>query len=143
VEYARNVLGIPDAEHEETAPQASTPFINRLACSLVGQTQTIRLTRGTRVHEAYGTDEAVEPFRCSFGLNPAYRRLLEGEPLEVVGVDGEGEVRVVELTSHRFFVATLFVPQLTSKPGAPHPLITAFLRAAEARHSPETGVCDL
>jgi CTP synthase (UTP-ammonia lyase) len=143
VEYARNVLKIPDAEHEETAPQASTLFINRLACSLVGQTQAIQLTRGTRVHEAYGTDEAVEQFRCSFGLNPAYRKLLEGEPLEVVGVDGEGEVRVVELTNHRFFVAALFVPQLSSRPEASHPLITAFLKAARAQHSSETGVGDM
>jgi CTP synthase (UTP-ammonia lyase) len=136
------VLGIPDAEHEETAPQAPTLFINRMACSLVGQTQTLRLTPGTRVHEAYGTDEAVEQFRCSFGLNPAYRKRLEGEPLEVAGVDGEGEVHVVELTNHRFFVATLFVPQLSSRPEASHPLITAFLRAARAHRSPETDECD-
>lgn len=136
------MLKIPDAEHEETAPQAPTPFINRLACSLVGQAQTIRLTRGTRAHEAYGTDEAVEQFRCSFGLNPAYRKLLEGEPLAVVGVDGEGEVRVVELTNHRFFVATLFVPQLSSTPEASHPLITAFVKAAGAHHSSGTGVGD-
>ena len=136
------MLGIPDAEHEETAPQAPTLFINRMACSLVGQTQMLRLRPGTRVHEAYGTDEAVEQFRCSFGLNPAYRKTLEGEPLEVAGVDGEGEVCVVELTNHRFFVATLFVPQLSSRPEASHPLITAFLRAARAQRSPETGECD-
>jgi CTP synthase (UTP-ammonia lyase) len=136
------VLKLPDAEHEETAPQASTLFINRLACSLVGQIQTIRLTPGTQVHEAYGADEAVEQFRCSFGLNPAYRKHLEGAPLAVAGVDGGGEVRVVELTNHRFFVATLFVPQLSSTPEASHPLITALLRAARAHHSSATGVGD-
>lgn len=85
----------------------------------------------------------VEQFRCSFGLNPAYRKLLRGEPLKVTGVDGAGEVRVVELTRHRFFVATLFVPQLSSRPEASHPLITAFLRAARAHHSSETGGCDI
>jgi CTP synthase (UTP-ammonia lyase) len=52
-------------------------------------------------------------------------------------------VRVVELTRHRFFVATLFVPQLSSRPEASHPLITAFLRAARAHRSSETGVCDV
>jgi CTP synthase (UTP-ammonia lyase) len=51
-------------------------------------------------------------------------------------------VRVVELTDHRFFVATLFVPQLSSRPDAPHPLITALLKAARAQHSSEIGVGD-
>lgn len=43
LEYARNVLGFGDAEHEETHPHASRHFISRLACSLVGRTMTITL----------------------------------------------------------------------------------------------------
>jgi CTP synthase (UTP-ammonia lyase) len=43
VEYARQVLGLDDAEHEESAPQASRLFISRLACSLAGRTLTITL----------------------------------------------------------------------------------------------------
>jgi CTP synthase (UTP-ammonia lyase) len=70
-------------------------------------------------------------FRCNFGLNPRYRERILGEPLRVAGVDDEGEVRVVELGNHPFFVATLFLPQLSSTPAAPHPLIVGFLRAAE------------
>jgi CTP synthase (UTP-ammonia lyase) len=136
------VRNIYDAEHQATAPYASTLLINRLACSLVGQTQTIQLTRGTMVREAYGTDKVVEQFRCSFGLNPAYRTLVLGDSLKVAGVDREGEVRVVELTNHRFYVATLFVPQLSSRPEAPHPLITAFLKAALAHQLSETSICD-
>ena len=41
----------------------------------------------------------------------------------------EGEARIVEMIDHRFFLATLFQPQLTSKEGSPHPLITAYLEA--------------
>jgi CTP synthase (UTP-ammonia lyase) len=122
VEYARNVLNLHEADHEETAPQASTLVIQRLTCSLVGQTQTIQLTRGSLVHRAYGRDEAAEQFRCNFGLNPIYRELVAREPLRVAGIDYEGEVRVVELMNHRFFVATLFLPQLSSSPEMPHPL---------------------
>jgi CTP synthase (UTP-ammonia lyase) len=48
----------------------------------------------------------------------------------IAGEDGEGNVRIVELRSHPFFVATLFVPQLSSEPGDPHPLILALLEAA-------------
>ncbi len=47
-------------------------------------------------------------------------------------MDEQGEVRIVELRDHPFFVATLFLPQVTSSAGEPHPLIAAFLRAAIA-----------
>jgi len=45
-------------------------------------------------------------------------------------VDQDGEARIVELADHPFFLATLFVPQVSSSPTQPHPLISAFLRAA-------------
>ncbi len=51
----------------------------------------------------------------------------------MVGVDSDGEARVLELPDRRFFIATLFVPQLRSSPESPHPLITAYLRAAMRR----------
>jgi CTP synthase (UTP-ammonia lyase) len=51
----------------------------------------------------------------------------------VAGVDAEdGDVRVMRLTDHPFFVLTLFVPQTSSSPDRPHPLILGFLRAALA-----------
>jgi CTP synthase (UTP-ammonia lyase) len=117
------------AEHQETAPEASQLLITRLACSLVGQTQAIQVVPGTRAYQAYGT-VAVEQFRCNYGLNPAYRDSLFGGALRIAGTDPEGEVRIVELTGHPFFVATLFLPQLASSPERPHPLILAYLQAA-------------
>lgn len=128
-----------DADHEETAPHAATLLIHRLVCSLVGQTQTIWFTRGTKVHHAYGVAEASEQFRCNFGLNPVYRARVLSGALQCTGVDREGEARVVELTSHRFFLATLFLPQLASSFEAPHPLIRAYLRAAVAFHDARNG----
>jgi CTP synthase (UTP-ammonia lyase) len=41
-----------------------------------------------------------------------------------------GDVRAIESSKHRFFIATLFQPQLSSEPGKPHPIIVEFLRAA-------------
>ena len=120
---------MPDAEHEETAPDASQLLITRLICSLVGRTETIQVMPGTHAYQAYGK-EAVEQYRCSYGLNPAYRNRLFGGALRIAGVDAEGEVRIVELSEHRFFVATLFLPQLASSREKPHPLIVAYLRAA-------------
>ena len=55
--------------------------------------------------------------------------------LKITGVDVEGEARIVELSDHTFYVATLFLPQVSSKPDRPHPLIVAYLRAAIAFHN--------
>jgi CTP synthase (UTP-ammonia lyase) len=102
--------------------------------------QTVRLIRGTLAQEAYGVDETTEMFLCNFGLNPKYQALVTGGALKVTGVDPEGAVRVIELAGHRFFMATLFLPQLSSRPEAAHPLIIAYLRAAEIfRKSREAG----
>jgi CTP synthase (UTP-ammonia lyase) len=122
---------MPGAEHQETAPDAAQLLITRLACSLVGQTQTIQIMPGTRAYQAYGPT-AVEQFRCNYGLNSAYREQLFGGGLRIAGTDSKGEVRIVELTDHPFFVATLFLPQLASSPEKPHPLIVAYLQAALA-----------
>ena len=127
-------MGILDADHEETSPQASTLLISRLVCAIASQRRAVRLTPGTVAARAYGREEASEEFRCNFGLNPKYRATILSEPLRVAGVDANGEVRVVELANHRFFVATLFLPQLSSTPMAPHPLVVAYLRAAAAFH---------
>ena len=86
---------------------------------------------GTLASEAYGKDRSTEKFLCNCGLNEGYRDLLFGGSLKIAGEDGEGNVRIVELQSHPFFMATLFVPQLSSEPGRPHPVIVAFLRAAK------------
>ena len=124
------MLGLRDAAHQESAPDGSTLVISKLSCSLVGQAQAVEIARGTRTHLAYGAERAVEQFRCSYGLNPLYREAIGSGPLQVVGVDDNGEVRVVELPAHPFFIATLFLPQLSSSPEAPHPLILAYLKAA-------------
>ena len=126
------MLGIQDAEHEETAPDASRLVISKLACSLVGVRQRVYMTPGTLAHRAYGKEEVVEQFHCNYGLNPIYREQIGKRELKITGVDADGEVRIVELSHHRFFLATLFVPQLSSTRDMPHPLIGAFLKAARA-----------
>lgn len=122
-------MGIREADHEETSPTASTLLITRLACSLVGQTGAIKITKGSIAHQAYRGNEAIEAFRCNFGLNPVFRNAIGEGPLVVTGVDDAGDVRIIEVHDHPFFVGTLFVPQLASRPSEPHPLVVAYLRA--------------
>jgi len=126
------VLGIEDAEHQESAPSAPTLLVSKLACSLVGQTQTIKIVPGSVVHRAYGREEVTEQFACNYGLNPQFRDKFEKGQFKITGVDLGGEVRVVEVSDHPFYVATLFLPQISSEPENPHPLIVGYLRAALA-----------
>jgi CTP synthase (UTP-ammonia lyase) len=107
--------------------------ISKLTCSVVGTTQTIKLMPGSLAYRAYGETAVTEQFACNYGLNPAYREHLSAGGLHITGLDPRGEVRIIELGAHRFFMATLFLPQVSSDPGRPHPLIMAYLRAAQPR----------
>jgi CTP synthase (UTP-ammonia lyase) len=140
IEYARNVVGLTDAAHAESDPYASCLFVTPLSCSLVGRTMEVAIEPGSRAAAACGTERSMEAFYCNFGLNPAYRAQLQAAGLKITGFDQNGEARIAELSSHPFFVGTLFVPQARSKPGNPHPLILEFCRAAVLRSEEAAGV---
>ena len=95
----------------------------------------IKITPGSCAHQAYGLREVTEQFHCNYGLNPQFREKVGKGQLNITGVDLDGEVRIVELSDHPFYVATLFLPQISSRPDRPHPLIVAYLRAALAFHN--------
>jgi CTP synthase (UTP-ammonia lyase) len=130
IEFARNALGMADADHQKTNPKATTPLISPLGCALVGVKSRVRLTAGSAIRKAYGAPDAVVQYHCSFGLNGRYRRLMESGTLHVTAVDDQDEIRAVELDGHPFFVATLFQPEMD----APSALVNAFVAAcARAR----------
>jgi CTP synthase (UTP-ammonia lyase) len=139
IEFARNVLRIPEAEHEETSPDASTLFISRLSCSLVAKSRRIRIKPGTRLGRSYGAEESVEQFWCNFGVNPEFADPLERSGLRISATDDERNIRAVELPGHRFFIGTLFIPQLSSMPAKPHPVMLAFLKAAANNRDAKSG----
>ncbi len=116
-------------------------MVTRISCALPGHApdapglsgvHIVRLVPGSIAGRAYGACEAVEAFSCNYGLNPEFQSLMMRGGLRISGVGEGGEARVVELCSHPFYVATQFRPQLSSAPGRPHPLITAYLAALTA-----------
>ena len=129
VEFARNVVGISDAQHGEYDPYASKLFITPLSCSLAGQTMTVNIKEGTAAAAAYRSSTVRERYYCNFGLNPDYLDVIIDSGLTLSGTDSDGEARILELKTHPFFVATLFVPQTSSQPETGHPLIVALLAA--------------
>lgn len=132
LELARNVLGFADAADAEYDPDASRLFITPLSCSLVGRTMTVAVRPGTRAAALYPGPTATERYYCNFGVNPEHVDELVAGGVVVSGTDQDGEPRIVELPDTRFFVGTLFVPQTSSAPSAPHPVVRAFVAAAHA-----------
>jgi CTP synthase (UTP-ammonia lyase) len=130
IEYARNLLGIADAQHAEYDPYASNLFISELACSLAGKEMELSLHPESRIAEIYGSTHVGEKYYCNFAVNPEFIETIQNGPISVTGSDAEGEVRIIEYSEHVFFIATLFVPQARSKQNYPHPLVNAFLDAA-------------
>jgi CTP synthase (UTP-ammonia lyase) len=131
IEYARNVAGIEGADHAEVNPDADELVCVPLTCNVVGQLVPVRVTPGTFAARLYSSAETIEPFFCTFGLNPAYREPLERSGLRFSGSDADGEPRILELPGHRFFLATLYVPQAAPPERHPHPVLTGFVAATQ------------
>lgn len=129
IEYARNILGWEDAAHAETDSEGRM-VIAPLACSLVEKSDVIELRPNTLIAKAYGRESIEEGYHCNYGIAPEFAAGLDAGPLRVSGWDEEGEIRAVELTTHPFFVATLFQHERNALAGRPAPLVHAFLRAA-------------
>lgn len=135
IEYVRNVLGFTKADHTESNPETEMPVMSPLSCSLVEKMGTIKLKENSRIRQIYGEREIAEQYHCSFGFNPEYRYLFEKGEMKITGADTNGEPRVVELSSHPFFVATLFQPERSALSGKTHPLILAYTQAAKSFQS--------
>ena len=129
IEYARNVMGWQDAAHAETDSEGRM-VIAPLSCSLVEKSDAIELRANTLIARAYGRDSIEEEYHCNYGIAESFAHELEQGALRVTGWDENGEIRAVELTTHPFFVATLFQHERNALEGRPAPLVQAFLHAA-------------
>jgi len=101
-----------------------------LSCSLAGASERIELQADNIAYQVYGKEETVEKYSCNYSLNPEYQEQISQGKLKVVGRNGEGAVRVIELEGQRFFMASLFLPQMNSTTEKPHPMIMRYLEAA-------------
>ena len=129
VEHARNLVGIAEATHAEYGA-GGRPVITLLACSLQDQTITVDLADGSQLARLYGRSRAVERTTCSYGLAPEFQHIADQHGMRTAATDATGEVRAIERVDHPFFIGTLFQPQLTSAPGAAHPVFIGLLEAA-------------
>lgn len=127
IEFGRNVLHISTLEDLNFDPYEENDYISALSCSLVGQSRHITLDKESPVSRIYGCHEITEKYNCSFGLNKNFQELLHKNCFKVIGIDENGEARLMRLEGKNFFIISLFQPQLSSTYENPHPLISEFL----------------
>jgi CTP synthase (UTP-ammonia lyase) len=130
LEYARDVCGLADVENAEVTPEAERQLIVPLACSLMGHEEAVMIVPGSMAARISGPGRRTERYHCSFGLNMDYLAALTAGGLRFTGFDDEGNVRIVELPGHPFFMGTLFQPELQDDGTQPHPVIAALGEAA-------------
>ena len=88
---------------------------------------------GTKAARIMGPGRRTERYNCSYGLNSEYLETLTDGGLRFSGFNDSGDVRILELPGHPFFMATLFQPERQDDRSQPHPVIRAFAAAAAER----------
>ncbi|MDE6109064.1 MAG: CTP synthase [Muribaculaceae bacterium] len=140
IEYARDVLGLEDANSTEM--DRSTPHnvidLMEEQKSITNMGGTMRLGAydcelrpGSLVARAYGNTRISERHRHRFEFNNRYRDELEAAGMACVGINPATDlVEVVEVPALRWFVGTQYHPEYSSTVLSPSPLFRDFMRAA-------------
>jgi len=137
IEYARNVLGLKDANSTEMNRGTSHPVIDLMEeqKSITDKGGTMRLGAwkcvlkpGTLAHSIYNTDQIMERHRHRYEYNSDYLAQLEKAGLIASGVNPDTNlVEVVEIASHPFFMGVQYHPEYKSTVANPHPIFVRFV----------------
>ena len=148
IEFARNVLGLKDANTTEILRETKNPVIDimpdqkkNLEDSNYGATMRLGaypavLKKGTIAYEAYGTEKISERHRHRWEVNPEYIERIEKAGLVFSGESPDSKLmEIAELprSEHLFFLGTQFHPEFKSSPLKPHPLFFEFVKATKER----------
>ena len=143
VEFARNVVGLAEANSTEFDPTTRHPVIDLMhdQREVTDKGGTMRLgayyavlSPDTKVAEAYGEPVVSERHRHRFEFNPNYKSRLEEHGFVCSGISPDRRlVEFIELSDHPFWVATQAHPEFKSRPDRPHPLFRELIGAALVR----------
>src|SRR5690554_6293345 len=139
VEFARNVLGMDDANSTEMDPETKDPVIalmeEQKTIEQMGGTMRLgsypcELVKGTKSSAAYGKSKIQERHRHRFEFNNEYLQQFEKNGMIASGVNPETKlVEIIEIKDHPWFVGTQFHPEYKSTVLTPHPLFVRFIKA--------------
>jgi len=140
IEYARNVLGLKEADSTEFTPETEHPVISLLeeqkrlrtmgGTMRLGKSKSI-LVKGTNIHKIYGQDEIWERHRHRYEVSSDYIEELKKSGL-IIGsyTPNNNLVESVEWSNHPWSIGVQFHPEFISTPIAPHPLFVDFIKAS-------------
>lgn len=142
IEFARNVLGLHEANSTEMNPSAPDNVIDLMeeqkSISNMGGTMRLgaydcELAPDSRAAKAYGKTTVSERHRHRFEFNDDYRERFEAAGMRCVGRNPEtGLVEVVEIPGKRWFIGTQYHPEYSSTVLSPNPIFIDFVKAAIA-----------
>ena len=140
IEFARNVLGLEEANSNEMDPNTPHPVIalmeDQKNLEMMGGTMRLgsypcELKKGSKAAQAYGKGKIKERHRHRYEFNNKYLKDFEQAGMIPSGINPEtGLVEVVELKDHPWFVGAQYHPELKSRVLEPHPLFLRFIKAA-------------
>ncbi len=140
IEFARNVLGYKDAHSTEINPQTPYKVVDLMESqkNITGMGGTMRLgaylcevKKDSLAHKIYGDTQIKERHRHRFEFNNDYLAEFEKNGMIASGINPDTKlVEIVEIPSHRFFIAGQFHPELQSTVLNPHKLFVAFVKEA-------------
>ena len=148
IEFARNVLGLKEANSTEMQPHTPDNVIDLMeeqkSISNMGGTMRLgaydcELQPGSRAAKAYGATRVSERHRHRFEFNNDFRARFEAAGMKCVGENPATHlVEVVELPDHRWFIGTQYHPEYSSTVLSPSPLFMDFVRSAISYHEERT-----
>lgn len=140
IEFGRSILGLSGANSLEMDEHTPYPIVtlmeNQKGISARGGTMRLgayscSISEGSLAHKLYGATCIKERHRHRFEFNNKYREAYSGKGMIFSGIHEELDlVEMLELPEHPYFIGCQFHPEFRSKPFAPHPLFTGFIRAA-------------
>ncbi|MBP0903622.1 CTP synthase [Mariniflexile gromovii] len=140
IEFARNVLGLKDADSTEMSPETKNPVIGLMEDqkTITDKGGTMRLGSwdcdlkiGSAVRDIYKAESIKERHRHRYEFNGKYKQQMEAAGLVATGLNPDtGLVEIVEIPSHPWFVGVQYHPEYKSTVANPHPLFVAFVKAA-------------
>ncbi|MEW6680025.1 MAG: CTP synthase [bacterium] len=139
IDIARDLAGLSNANSSEFDQNTSYPVIDLMkeqrGIKKKGGTMRLgiypcRIEKNSLTYEAYQKELVKERHRHRYEFNNKYRKILEDVGIRITGIyPEENLVEIVELKDHPWFVAVQFHPEFQSKPTAPHPLFSAFIKS--------------
>ncbi len=142
VEFARNVLGLKDANSSEFNETTSNPVIHimeeQIGIDKKGGTMRLGtypciIKDGTLAKQLYGAEKISERHRHRYEYNNEYKEKLENAGLICSGTSPDGKlVEIVEYKNHPYFIAGQFHPEFKSRPNRPAPLFVGLIEAAKS-----------